>query len=74
MAFYVVAIPFAGAFGFLLHGGVEGLYCGLIMGATVQAIGYSLHLRKVDWEAEAEAAVARVQQVASAVEKQPDAC
>ncbi len=58
--------------GFVLQWGVEGLYCGLILGATVQAIGYSFHLRKVDWLAEAETAALRVEEVVSGAEKQPE--
>ena len=72
MAFYIVAIPTASFLGFVLHWGVEGLYCGLILGATVQAIGYTLHLRKVDWREEAKIAANRVEEVASVAEKLPD--
>ena len=72
VAFYVVAIPAASFFGFILHWGVEGLYAGLILGATVQAIGYSVHLRKVDWQAEAAIAATRVEEVASGAEKLPE--
>ena len=72
MAFYIVAIPAASLFAFVLHWGVEGLYAGLILGATVQAIGYSVHLRKVDWQAEATIAANRVEEVASSAEKLPE--
>ena len=72
MAFYAVAIPSAGLFGFGLHWGVEGLYCGLILGATVQAIGYSMHLRTVNWRREAEIAALRVEEVAASAEKLPE--
>ena len=63
VAFYVIAIPSAALFGFVFHWGVEGLYCGVILGATAQAIGYIHHLRKVDWDMEAERAAVRVQEV-----------
>jgi MATE family multidrug resistance protein len=65
VSFYVVAIPSAYLLGFLLHWGVEGLYCGLILGATCQATAYFYYTSNVDWEQEAQIAVCRVQAVAA---------
>lgn len=73
VAFYIVAIPSASFFGFVLHWGVEGFYSGLILGATVQAIGFSGYLRKVDWNVEAGNAVLRVHEVAIPSVKLPEA-
>ena len=65
VCFYVIALPSAGLFGFLLHWGVEGLYCGLILGAASQAAAYSYYTSSVDWEEEAQNARCRVQAVAA---------
>ena len=67
VAFYVVAIPAAYLFGFVLHWGVEGLYCGLILGATVQAACFTVFVSRLDWREEAQKAVDRVKAVATAV-------
>lgn len=72
VAFYVVAVPVACVCGFVLHWGVEGLYCGLILGASTQAIGFCLYLRKVDWVDEARKAVLRVEAVPSTEGKVDD--
>jgi len=71
VSFYVVAIPSAYLFGFLLHWGVEGLYCGLILGASCQAAAYLYYTSSVDWEQEAQLALYRVQAVAASAEPPP---
>lgn len=60
VAFYIVAIPAAYCFAFPLGWSVEGLYCGLILGATVQAASYAVFTTRVDWENEASRAAERL--------------
>ena len=67
VAFYVVAIPAAYLFGFVLHWGVEGLYCGLILGASVQATCFTVFTSQLDWKEEAQKAVNRVKAVVTAL-------
>ena len=63
VAFYVIAIPLACIFGFLLHLEVEGLYCGLLLGSTAQALAFMFFSSRVDWDQEAQTAAARVQEL-----------
>lgn len=63
VAFYLIAIPTACLFGFALHLDVEGLYVGLIFGATTQCIFFISFTRKVNWMQEADDANSRVQSI-----------
>lgn len=60
-AYYVVAIPSAVLFAFVLHIGGMGLWTGIICGLSVQSIALVTVNLYTDWELEARKAVDRVQ-------------
>lgn len=63
VAFYAIAIPIACLFGFTFKLDIEGLYTGLIFGASAQAVAFVIFSRRVNWPQEAEAAVCRLKSV-----------
>lgn len=60
-AYYLVALPSAVLFSFVLHIGGMGLWTGIICGLTVQAIALVALNLCTDWEKEARKALARVE-------------
>ncbi|GIL46835.1 hypothetical protein Vafri_3721 [Volvox africanus] len=59
LAFYVVAIPTALIFAFVLHWGVEGMYSGMLLGPFIQAVAYSAIILKLNWQDEARKVATR---------------
>lgn len=49
-AYYLVGIPVALLFGFVLHLKGEGLWSGLVAGATVQSISLSVITALTNWD------------------------
>jgi len=64
-AYYVVAIPSAVLFAFVLHIGGMGLWTGIICGLSVQSIALVTVNLCTDWELEARKAVDRVQKTST---------
>lgn len=60
-AYYLVALPSAVLFSFVLHIGGMGLWTGIICGLTVQVIALVTVNLCTDWEKEARKALARVE-------------
>nr|QBM79445.1 MATE15 [Rehmannia glutinosa] len=59
-SYYLVGIPVALLLGFVLHLKGEGLWSGLVAGATVQSISLSLITGLTDWEKQAREARNRI--------------
>lgn len=49
-AYYIVGIPVALLLGFVVHLKGEGLWCGLVAGATAQAMLLGIITIRTDWE------------------------
>ncbi|PSR87774.1 Protein DETOXIFICATION like [Actinidia chinensis var. chinensis] len=67
-AYYVVAIPSAVLFAFVLHVGGMGLWMGIICGLSVHVVALVTINLCTDWELEARKAVNRVQETDMAID------
>lgn len=64
-AYYVVGIPMALVFGFVLHLGGKGLWLGFLLGSLVQCILLSVLTSFTDWQQQARKARERIFEVLS---------
>eukprot|EP01133_Synstelium_polycarpum_P007279 gene7279-8460_t len=59
LAFYVIGIPFACIFTFVLDRGVQGLWWGLCVGLVIIAFGLGVYILRVHWPTEVDNALKR---------------
>lgn len=66
VAYYVCGLPAGVVMAYYLGFDVNGLVLGMLMGTFIQAVWYSTMVFSMDWQAEADAAVKRVNAAAVA--------
>ncbi|GAB4840351.1 hypothetical protein Ancab_021118 [Ancistrocladus abbreviatus] len=59
-AYYLFGIPISIVLGFVLHLTGKGLWCGIVVGITVQIIGLIIVTTCIDWDSQARKAKERV--------------
>ncbi|GMJ10844.1 hypothetical protein like AT5G52450 [Hibiscus trionum] len=69
-SYYIVTIPCAILFAFVLHVGVKGLWLGIICALTVQVTCLAIVTIRTNWEQEAEKATKRVHDFAVPAESE----
>ena len=62
VSYWAIGIPLSALLAFRFNAGVHGLWGGLLVATTLQAIGLSILVARFDWPGEAAKAAARVQQ------------